>query len=149
MVRERSGSSPPQGRPWWARPLGLLALGFGLLTLGAGGSVLFGRGLGGIGTAQSYFEPDLFNAGDNVYMYWFVVYGALAFPGFLLLLARSLRLKPWRGPEERLLYCLTLATVVYGMTTNVVENAFFALVCGSCVRLLATPASESPGDGAA
>ena len=42
MVRELSGAPPAQGRPWWARPLGLLALGFGLLTLGAGGSVLFG-----------------------------------------------------------------------------------------------------------
>ena len=41
-VREVSGSSPRQDRSWWVRPLGLLAVGFGVLTLKAGGSVLFG-----------------------------------------------------------------------------------------------------------
>jgi hypothetical protein len=41
MARQRP-SAPSWGRPWWVRPLGLLALAFGLLTLKAGGSVLLG-----------------------------------------------------------------------------------------------------------
>lgn len=116
------------------------------------GNPLFGRGIGGLGTAQSYFEPDLFNAGDNLFMYWFVVFGWIALPGFLLLLARTLRLRPFRAPTEGGVYCLVLATIVYGMTTNVVENGMFAMVCGFCVRQLATPsalAAAAPGGAAA
>lgn len=110
------------------------------------GNPLFGRGLGGLGTAQSYFEPDLFNAGDNLFMYWFVVFGWIALPGFVLLLLRTLRLQPFRAATEEGVYCLVLATIVYGMTTNVVENGMFAMVCGFCVRQLAAPTELAGAD---
>ena len=42
MLMLEDTASSPSGRPWWARPLGLLALAFGLLTLAEGGGVLFG-----------------------------------------------------------------------------------------------------------
>ena len=106
------------------------------------GNLLLGRGIGGIGTAQTYFESSLFNAGDNVFMYWFVVFGWVALPGFALLLLRSLRVRPFRNGAEMRLYCLLLATLVYGTMTNIVENAMSALVCGMVVRwLMSTPAS--------
>jgi len=105
------------------------------------GNLLLGRGIGGIGTAQTYFEGSLFNAGDNLFMYWFVVFGWAALPGFVLLLMRSLRIRPFRTPKEMRFYCLLLATLVYGTMTNIVENAMSALVCGMLVRwLLSTPA---------
>lgn len=107
------------------------------------GSALFGRGIGGVGTPQNYFEADRFNAGDNLFMYWFVIFGWIALPGFLLLLARSLRLQPFRSTGELTVYCLILATVVYGMTANVVENAMFAIACGIGVRYLASPIDMS------
>ena len=100
------------------------------------GQLLMGRGFGGIGTAQTYFEPELFNAGDNLFMYWFVVFGWLALPGFLLVLARSLRLRPHRDAAEMRIYCLLLAILVYGTMANIVENALSALVCGLVVRWL-------------
>ncbi len=106
------------------------------------GNLLLGRGIGGIGTAQTYFEGTLFNAGDNLFMYWFVVFGWVALPGFALLLMRSLRVRPFRSAAEMRLYCLLLATLVYGTMTNIVENALSALVCGMVVRwLLSAPAS--------
>lgn len=109
------------------------------------GQILMGRGIGGIGTAQTYFEPDLFNAGDNLFMYWFVVFGWLALPGFLLVLARSLRLRPQRDAVEMRIYCLLLAMLVYGAMANIVENALSALACGLVVRwLCATPTARRP-----
>jgi len=100
------------------------------------GNLLLGRGVGGIGTAQSYFEPALVNAGDNLFMYWFVVFGWAALPGFALLLLASLRIQPQRSSEETHVYCLLVATLVYGMVTNIVENALSALIFGMVVRRL-------------
>ena len=107
------------------------------------GFFLLGRGVGGIGTAQTYFEPTLFNAGDNLFMYWFVVFGWVALPGFVFLLLRSIRIRPDGDPAQLRVYCLLLATLVYGSITNIVENAFSALICGMVVRYLAaTPAAQ-------
>ena len=104
--------------------------------LGEHGNWLLGRGVGGIGTAQTYFEPALFNAGDNLFMYWFVVFGWVALPGFVLLLSRSLRVRPHQTVANMQFYCLLLATLVYGVMTNIVENAVSALICGLLVRWL-------------
>lgn len=107
------------------------------------GSLLLGRGLGGIGTAQTYFESALFNAGDNIFMYWFVVFGWTAIPGFILLIIRTLKVKPCSSPDQMRVYAMLMSIVVYGVMTNIVENAVFALVCGLIVRwLCSTP--ETP-----
>jgi hypothetical protein len=100
------------------------------------GSTLWGRGLGGIGTPQTYFEASRFNAADNIFVYWFVIFGWVALPGFLLLLLRSLRLNPWRHPVEAAAFCLLLSTLTYGITANVVESGFFAIAAGMSVRYL-------------
>lgn len=105
------------------------------------GSLLLGRGIGGIGTAQTYFEPALFNAGDNLFMYWLVIFGWAALPGFVLLLLRSIGIRPHRDPAEFRIYCLLLAILVYGSIANIVENAVTALICGIVVRHLC----EKPG----
>ena len=109
------------------------------------GNALWGRGLGGIGTPQTYFESSRFNAADNIFVYWFVIFGWVALPGFLLLLLRSLRLKPTRHSVESAGFCLLLATLVYGITANVVESGFFAIAAGMAVRYLfhETEASEN------
>ena len=104
------------------------------------GNLLLGRGIGGIGTAQTYFEAERFNAADNLFMYWFVVFGLVALPGFLLMLLRTLRLNPFRSPEHLVVFSLLMATLVYGLTTNIVENAAFAIAAGLVIRFLA----ESP-----
>ena len=100
------------------------------------GNILWGRGLGGIGTPQTYFEANRFNAADNIFVYWFVIFGWVALPGFLLLLLRSLRLNPSRHAVESAGFCLFVATLVYGITANVVESGFFAIAAGMSVRYL-------------
>ena len=100
------------------------------------GHPLWGRGMGGVGTPQTYFEPDRFNAADNLFLYGFVVSGWIALPGFLLLLLSSLRLQPWRSEADTAAFCLLLATLTYGITANVVESGFFAMAAGMAVRRL-------------
>ncbi|MEM7705886.1 MAG: hypothetical protein AAF358_10065 [Pseudomonadota bacterium] len=108
------------------------------------GNLLLGRGIGGIGTGQTYFESSRFNAGDNLFMYWMVVYGLSAIPGFALILARTLRLRPLESPEQFRVYALVMATLIYGSMTNIVENAVFALVCGMVVRYLCSRPPRRP-----
>jgi hypothetical protein len=107
------------------------------------GNLLLGRGIGGIGTAQTYFEESLFNAGDNIFMYWFVVFGWAALPGFALLILKTLKLRPHGSDEQMRIFCLLLATIVYGTMTNIVENAVFAIVCGTLVRWLCSTPQQS------
>lgn len=102
------------------------------------GHLHMGRGVGSVGTAQTYFEPSLFNAGDNVFMYWLVIFGWAAIPGFLFLLLRGLRLRPQRSVLELRIFCLLIAVLVYGSMSNVVENAVFAMTAGLVVRMLAS-----------
>ena len=109
------------------------------------GNLLLGRGLGGIGTGQTYFESSLFNAGDNLFMYWLVVFGLAALPGFALILLRTLRLKPLQCPEQLRVYCLLMAILIYGSMTNIVENAVFALVCGLVCRYLCAAPNATSG----
>lgn len=54
----------------------------------------------------------------------------------MLLLLRSLRLNPSRHTVESAGFCLLLATLVYGITANVVESGFFAIAAGMSVRYL-------------
>jgi hypothetical protein len=47
----------------------------GLALPSRGGHWLTGRGLGGIGVAQMYFEPSIFNSGDNFFVYLWGAFG--------------------------------------------------------------------------
>jgi hypothetical protein len=100
------------------------------------GHPLWGRGLGGIGTAQTYFESIHFNAADNLFMYWFVIGGWINLPLFIWILLRTIHLSPLRSPQEGATYCLILANLIYGITANVVESGFFALSTGLVIRAI-------------
>ena len=106
------------------------------------GNPVFGRGIGGIGTAQVYFEPLLANAADNIFIYWFVVFGWLALPGFIYLLLRSTSFRPLTSTTHQAVFALFLASLVYGMTTNIVENAAFAIACGLGLRAVLAAYSQ-------
>ena len=109
------------------------------------GNNLLGRGFGGIGTAQTYFESDMFNAADNFFMYWFVVFGWFALPFIIIFLLKTIRIKPLKSNNEFLIYCFLISILVYGTMSNLVENATFALACGIVLRwIFGTPKSHNP-----
>lgn len=91
------------------------------------GNLLLGRGLGGMGTSQQYFEPEKFNAGDNLFI---LFYGNLGLLGvvylyYLAKVGQSLDLR------TELFYFLFLFTFFsYGIVTAGIDNAFFSLFFG-------------------
>lgn len=102
------------------------------------GLAFLGRGLGGIGVPLSIFEPDLSNAGDNVFVYCYVLIGALSIPlfvlGFVQIMKASLRALDVDGRDM-----LVLAVIVnwYGGVSNILEHAVLALAMGIVCRYLA------------
>ncbi len=98
----------------------------------------FGRGLGGIGVPQSLFEPALFNAGDNVFAYCWVIVGFLAVPlfaaGFLALFRMC---KDIESEKIRITLILAVAVNWYGGVSNILEHALLACAMGIVCRVCA------------
>jgi len=112
-----------------------------LLDLGGAWHWWVGRGLGGIGAAQQYFEPTRFLAGDNLFVYVTVLvglpvslflFGALWWRIVRICLRRNV--VAWRLP-------VLLALVAYAVVVNEVEGSLLAFFLG-----LALTARNSKSD---
>lgn len=95
--------------------------------------MIFGRGLGGIGTPQIFFEALRQNSADNFFVYIYVMFGiaSVFFIRFLIV-----NLKKWAdsGNTNFLIYfALTISVIIIGITSNVVENATSLLVLGMLI----------------
>jgi hypothetical protein len=98
-----------------------------------------GRGLGGIGVAQGYFEPKLFNPADNMFVYFYVTAGIFGAISYVALAATVWRLD-LSTIGGRLCFCTLLIAFVYGVTTNVIESAPSLIAIGAVVAyVLQTP----------
>ncbi len=89
-----------------------------------------GRGLGGIGAAQTLFEPDAFNAADNLFVYQFITLGALALPIIATFVIGALRHVSARDPGARTRFGLYVIVIWYGSVGNIVEHPLLALAYG-------------------
>lgn len=98
----------------------------------------FGRGMGGIGSALSIFEPDLANAGDNVFVYLWVVVGVVAIPMWVAVQHGLFRLVPSAsvGSPAAMALALSPAVMGYGGVSNIFEHAMLAAGMGGIVRVL-------------
>jgi hypothetical protein len=101
------------------------------------GLPLLGRGLGGIGVPVSIFEPVLANAGDNVFVYCYVLVGVFSIPIFMLGIATLLKLAGTNARED-LQDMLLLAVIInwYGGVSNILEHAVLALAMGVVCRYI-------------
>ncbi len=92
--------------------------------------VLTGRGVGGIGQAQKYLEPELYNPGDNLYVYLLVDFGLVVLVLLLLyLLYKVITVNLNKGESFCFLFfCVALFT--FGGTANVIESAPLMLTLG-------------------
>ena len=97
-----------------------------------------GRGMGGIGSALSIFEPDLANAGDNVFVYLWVVVGVVALPMWVAVQHGLFRLVPRAsvGSPAAMALALSPAVMGYGGVSNIFEHAMLAAGMGGIVRVL-------------
>jgi hypothetical protein len=89
-----------------------------------------GRGLGGIGAAQSLFEPSIYTPGDNFFVYVYVTAGAFGAVFYAYLALSVVKLSLNEVPH-RAAYLVVLAVFAYGLTVNLVESATLALSLGA------------------
>lgn len=96
------------------------------------GVLAIGRGIGGAGTPQLYFELDSYNPGDNLFVYWWLLFGVFAAAYYFMLLAGliSLRTDMDRLPLEAFYVAIALSVLVYSLTTYVFEGGEFACFGG-------------------
>jgi hypothetical protein len=91
------------------------------------GNLLLGRGLGGIGQSQIFFETYLYTSVDNIFIF---LYGNFGLMGGLYLLylyykGRSLEI------TEELYFCLFLFFIFqYGITQSLFDDYLICLVLG-------------------
>lgn len=100
------------------------------------GTALLGRGIGGIGTPQKYFEVSLANPADNIYVYLYAIFGI----GMLFIISMYAglvrRLSFRANPLDAYFYFVVLAILIGGLTTNVMESAYLTLFAGLSVHHL-------------
>ena len=91
------------------------------------GNLLLGRGLGGMGTSQQYFEPQKFNAGDNLFVLFYANFGLLGivYLFYLAIRGQSLDLK-----TEQFYYLFLFSFFAFGIVTAGVDNGLFCMFLG-------------------
>ena len=118
------------------------------------GNPVFGRGLGGIGAAQKQFEPDLYNSGDNLFVYLYVCLGLLGGICVIALPLGALGLKPADRADHAMALGALLALLAAGLATNCLEDPVVGVFSGLILAVLwsgpvplpdslAEPAAES------
>jgi hypothetical protein len=122
----------------WDRFTSMRPLAFGLLPDGP--NALLGAGLGSIGTPQMYgHTPHRSNAADNFAVYMMVNFGLpglcyYAFPALSLHRVAALQ----TATVHRAYVALLLIAYGYGVSINMVEESFFAIVFGLCCGVAAS-----------
>ncbi|RNC86053.1 MAG: hypothetical protein ED557_04585 [Balneola sp.] len=98
------------------------------------GSVIFGRGIGGIGTSQAYFENDKRLAGDNLFLFVYANFGAIGFVLLIWLMYRTIMLKISTVHNY---YAFLFVSMLFtaGITTSLFEisivNLFLGIIVGN------------------
>lgn len=95
-----------------------------------GWKFLTGRGIGGIGAAQFYFEPALYNPADNLYVYLQVSFG-IVFTAFLILcLIGYLLLVKVTETSSPFFFLFSFTIFAFGATMNIVESPILMFSLG-------------------
>ena len=104
-----------------------------------------GRGIGGIGVPVSIFEPKHTNAGDNLFVYCFVLLGVLSIPLFVLGYMGLFKLCS-RLDSDICRRAIVIAVAVnwYGGISNILEHAVLGFGFGLVCRLVVAQLSGSP-----
>lgn len=94
---------------------------------------IVGRGLGGIGAPQQYFEPTRYLAADNLFVYLCV---DLGLPGAILVLSYPFfRIASAFLRERRMVlqFALLMAVITYGVVVNVIEDSLLSFIFALCI----------------
>jgi O-antigen ligase len=95
--------------------------------------VLWGRGLGGIGTAQTFDEWNRANAGDNLMVYVLVTFGIFGLAYIAIFLGVLFRFLESRTSDDliaRMSRGWVIVWLSFGLTTNMLEEPMTNMVIG-------------------
>jgi hypothetical protein len=100
------------------------------------GNFISGAGVGSIGTPLMLFDPNSYNSADNVFVYGVFIFGIAWLPFLVGFSIRAASNAKYVGvsPLSTLCFQMSLAVLVYGITTNVVELGPMSLVFGALSR---------------
>lgn len=92
------------------------------------GSIFFGRGLGGIGSAQIFFESNFYNPADNNTL---LLYGFFGFfgPLFFIILLFSVKIKII-NKEDFLMFLILFVFFGYGIVANTLDSNILSFMAG-------------------
>lgn len=96
---------------------------------------MIGRGLGGIGTPQLYFERDLYNAADNLYVYLFIDFGLVLLSILILCILYKLFVSRLAYRPNIYYYSFCIGLFCFGATVNVVESPALTMAFGFMLAL--------------
>ncbi|HEX2670992.1 MAG TPA: hypothetical protein VHM25_08970, partial [Polyangiaceae bacterium] len=94
---------------------------------------ILGRGLGGIGAAQSIFEPLKVNTADNLFLFLYVTFGVGAALFGVAIVAGFKKYYVNEPNTFSTLFALAASVLTLGIATNVIESVIPALVTGMLV----------------
>lgn len=101
------------------------------------GNVLLGRGLGGIGPAQTYYEPLLYTPGDSLYLFLYATFGVIAIPLIFAYTSNVTKLNPASRGWTSLLWFFSISVLMSGWAANAITGGLTACIFGITLRYAA------------
>jgi hypothetical protein len=98
------------------------------------GNIVLGRGLGGMGTPLSLFEPRLATPADNLFIYLYGIFGVVSLFVLAMLNAMAGKLDFRKNHFDAFMYAVILITLLWGMTSSTLETAFVSFFLGLTMR---------------
>lgn len=100
------------------------------------GSPFFGRGIGGIGIAQKYFEEILQMPADNFFIYLYVIFGVFSLPLIYFYTKRAAAVFIKKQDYANLMWALCTAILFGGWAGNVMESPIKSIALGVSISYL-------------
>jgi hypothetical protein len=91
---------------------------------------LSGRGIGGLGDAQTIFEPNREYAGDNIFVYMTVNFGLLLTIGFLAYFTLRVAIEFLNKRAHPLAFPFAMLFISYGLVVPIIDWPTLSLVFG-------------------
>jgi len=102
--------------------------------LSHGGNMLLGRGVGGIGTPQQFYETDLYNYADNLFVYLYVSTGIVGVIAIFSALTANLKATfIFNRQRFKETYILLFYLLGLGISVNIIDGPAQALLLGLLV----------------
>ena len=99
------------------------------------GNSILGRGIGGIGSAQQYFEEYIYSPADNLSLYLYAVFG-LSGIVLLIIIGVLSSLKTSNSIYGKFVFFLSVACLLQGLSLSIIEDPFFATCLGMVISFL-------------